>query len=152
MTQIPATAAHLRQAALEVLSIEDRFGRPDPLARASVYATLAVSAAQEEAAAQAVLLNQRAQDQVDRALENDHSTREITRLAEFIREHVPGEPSRSEGVVDTAIRLLQGLPTRNQIAEALDRYDDLVTESGSTWDSYKAADYILDWVREGSRG
>lgn len=31
---------------------------------------------------------------------------EIARLANFIAEHVPGEPSRSEGAVDTAIRLL----------------------------------------------
>lgn len=32
--------------------------------------------------------------------------REIGRLAQFIAEAVPGEPSRSEGAIDTAIRLL----------------------------------------------
>lgn len=31
---------------------------------------------------------------------------QIKRLAEFIAENVPGEPSESEGAVDTAIRLL----------------------------------------------
>jgi hypothetical protein len=31
---------------------------------------------------------------------------QVQRLAEFITEHVPGEPSHSEGAVDTAIRLL----------------------------------------------
>lgn len=31
---------------------------------------------------------------------------QIDRLAEFIMLHVPGEPSRSEGAVDTAVRLL----------------------------------------------
>jgi len=32
--------------------------------------------------------------------------RQIDRLANFIMEHVPGEPSRNEGAVDTAIRCL----------------------------------------------
>jgi hypothetical protein len=31
---------------------------------------------------------------------------QITRLARFILEHVPGEPSQNEGAVDTAIRIL----------------------------------------------
>jgi hypothetical protein len=34
--------------------------------------------------------------------------RDLQRLAEFIAQKVKGEPSRSEGVVDTAIRLLEG--------------------------------------------
>jgi hypothetical protein len=32
---------------------------------------------------------------------------EVERLAEFIIEHVPGEPSRSASAVDVAIRLLK---------------------------------------------
>ena len=32
---------------------------------------------------------------------------EIRRLAQFIMEEVPGEPSQSEGAVDTAIRLIR---------------------------------------------
>jgi hypothetical protein len=32
---------------------------------------------------------------------------QIDRLAKYIMEHVPGEPSCSEGAVDTAIRLLR---------------------------------------------
>ena len=32
---------------------------------------------------------------------------QINDLAEFIMQHVPGEPSRSEGAVDTAIRVIQ---------------------------------------------
>jgi hypothetical protein len=34
---------------------------------------------------------------------------QVKRLADFIVENVPGEPSRSEGAVDTAIRLLSNL-------------------------------------------
>lgn len=32
---------------------------------------------------------------------------ELDRLADFILEHVPGEPSRNEGAVDCAIRILR---------------------------------------------
>lgn len=35
-----------------------------------------------------------------------HLTAQIDRLARWIMANVPGEPSRSEGAVDTAIRLL----------------------------------------------
>ncbi len=31
---------------------------------------------------------------------------QIDRLAKFIVEHIPGEPSQSEGAVDTAIRIM----------------------------------------------
>lgn len=34
---------------------------------------------------------------------------QIGRLATFIMEEVPGEPSRSEGAVDTAIRVIREL-------------------------------------------
>lgn len=37
----------------------------------------------------------------------DSLDEQINRLANYIMEHVPGEPSRSEGAVDTAIRLLR---------------------------------------------
>ena len=33
--------------------------------------------------------------------------KQIERLARFIQEEIPGEPSRLEGAVDTAIRLLR---------------------------------------------
>lgn len=44
---------------------------------------------------------------------------QITKLADFIVAEIPGEPSRSEGAVDTAIRLLQMMRKRfeDQIAE-----------------------------------
>lgn len=38
------------------------------------------------------------------------ATKQIEKLAQFIMDEVPGEPSQSEGAVDTAIRLLRGLP------------------------------------------
>ena len=34
------------------------------------------------------------------------ATQQIDRLADFIMQNIPGEPSQSEGAVDTAIRLL----------------------------------------------
>lgn len=34
---------------------------------------------------------------------------EILRLAEFIATEVPGEPSQSQGAVDTAIRIIRNL-------------------------------------------
>lgn len=33
-------------------------------------------------------------------------TDQVERLAEFIQECIPGEPSQSQGAIDTAIRLL----------------------------------------------
>lgn len=40
--------------------------------------------------------------------EREESTeRQVGRLAQFILDHVPGEPSENEGAVDTAIRLLK---------------------------------------------
>jgi len=45
-------------------------------------------------------------------LDDDKKTPEqqIDKLAKFIMENVPGEPSENEGAVDTAIRLLSKLP------------------------------------------
>ncbi len=37
---------------------------------------------------------------------NESAEEQVHRLARFIMDNVPGEPSRSEGAVDTAIRLL----------------------------------------------
>jgi len=34
---------------------------------------------------------------------------QVERLAKFIMDEVPGEPSRSEGAVDTAIRIIKQL-------------------------------------------
>jgi hypothetical protein len=39
----------------------------------------------------------------------DTARHQIDRLGQWIMENVPGEPSRSEGAVDCAIRLLRGL-------------------------------------------
>lgn len=36
---------------------------------------------------------------------------QVRRLADFIVENFPGEPSRSEGAIDTAIRLLSARST-----------------------------------------
>jgi hypothetical protein len=41
--------------------------------------------------------------------ERDHLDGEIKRLADFIMAEVPGEPSQSQGAVDTAIRVIRAL-------------------------------------------
>jgi len=38
---------------------------------------------------------------------SETAQQQIDRLARFIMEEVPGEPSQSQGAVDTAIRLLR---------------------------------------------
>lgn len=54
---------------------------------------------------------------------------QIERLAAFIMAEMPGEPSKSEGAVDTAIRLMGEWKDRAQklwaIADDIDTYDDL---------------------------
>jgi hypothetical protein len=42
-------------------------------------------------------------------LEEQHAflSEQISKLADYIMENVPGEPSQSEGAVDTAIRIMQ---------------------------------------------
>ncbi len=42
------------------------------------------------------------------------STKQVSRLAEFIMTNINGEPCKSEGAVDTAIRLLTTLPQYNK--------------------------------------
>lgn len=54
--------------------------------------------------------------------------RQIDRLARFIMENIPGEPSRSEGAVDTAIRLLRLRGDTNQDSET---EAQVVKESGT---------------------
>jgi len=39
--------------------------------------------------------------------DNAYLRSEILKLSEFILDNVPGEPSRNEGAVDTAIRLIE---------------------------------------------
>jgi len=41
--------------------------------------------------------------------QNTSAEAQIEELANFIMDNIPGEPSRSEGAVDTAIRLLGGI-------------------------------------------
>jgi hypothetical protein len=54
----------------------------------------------------------------------DQLDAQIERLAHFIMQHVPGEPSQSQGAVDTAIRLLERA-TRLAVLEAATRaWDD----------------------------
>lgn len=48
-------------------------------------------------------------------------SRQIERLACFIRERVPGEPSRSEGAVDTAIRVIAELRATVALVERRER-------------------------------
>lgn len=74
---------------------------------------------------------------LQRALEalaapSEPSEQQIKRLADFIMENIPGEPSRSEGAVDTAIRLLRAVRsevlarTRAHVfmSQAMTRYAD----------------------------
>lgn len=42
---------------------------------------------------------------------------QVRRLARFIEQHIPGEPSQSQGAVDTAIRLLS-TPVKLDAAQA----------------------------------
>jgi hypothetical protein len=48
--------------------------------------------------------------------ERDHLDGEIKRLADFIMAEVPGEPSQSQGAVDTAIRLIRTLAEQSAAA------------------------------------
>ena len=57
---------------------------------------------------------------VQACAERDQLDVQIDRLANFIMQHVPGEPSQSQGAVDTAIRLL-GRATRLAALEAAAR-------------------------------
>lgn len=55
---------------------------------------------------------------------------QIDELAKFIMAEIPGEPSKNEGAVDTAIRLLRaGKELREAIAE-LDRLEREADPSG----------------------
>ncbi len=40
---------------------------------------------------------------------------DVERLGDFIMEHIPGEPSKNEGAVDTAIRILRGTLQGNRV-------------------------------------
>ena len=53
----------------------------------------------------------------------ENALAQIDELATFILEEVPGEPSRSEGAVDTAIRLLRQLnvPLSQVIDDEIER-------------------------------
>jgi hypothetical protein len=46
-----------------------------------------------------------------------HMGMQIDRLAKFIMDEVPGEPSQSEGAVDTAIRIMRNLRDRLEAAK-----------------------------------
>lgn len=46
---------------------------------------------------------------LSRKQENDHLSEQIKRLADFIVAEIPGEPSESEGAVDTAIRVMRSM-------------------------------------------
>lgn len=52
--------------------------------------------------------------------EKDHEPLEsqVNRLAEFIMAEVPGEPSQSEGAIDTAIRIITSLRDTNKALTA----------------------------------
>lgn len=53
---------------------------------------------------------QAVQEHLDILAETESLQSQIWRLAQYIMEHIPGEPSRNEGAIDTAIRLLRDLP------------------------------------------
>ena len=51
---------------------------------------------------------------------SETAQQQIDRLARFIMEEVPGEPSQSEGAIDTAIRLIRATldePTEDEPTE-----------------------------------
>jgi len=47
---------------------------------------------------------------------SESAAQQINRLAQFIMDEIPGEPSQSQSAVDTAIRLLTPLAKRRQAA------------------------------------
>jgi len=49
---------------------------------------------------------------------NDMNKEQIDILADFIMEHVGGEPSKDEGAGDTAIRIIKQLQAKNKRLEA----------------------------------
>ena len=51
---------------------------------------------------------------------------QIDRLAKFIMAEIPGEPSQSQGAVDTAIRIMADLNSRLAAAEQADREADSI--------------------------
>lgn len=51
----------------------------------------------------------------------------ISKLANFIMTNIAGEPSKSEGAVDTAIRLLRKLPEYNKEEDNWNLTDKLIT-------------------------
>ena len=51
---------------------------------------------------------------------------QINELASFIMNEVPGEPSQSQGAVDTAIRIIRELQAENsELKEKAWKYDEL---------------------------
>lgn len=64
----------------------------------------------------------------------DPAEDQIDRLARFIMQNIPGEPSRSESAVDTAIRLLDRLAHIQEEFEALHSYlDALAAAQPDEW-------------------
>jgi len=59
----------------------------------------------------------------------DELVGQLDKLAQFIVEHVPGEPSQSEGVVDTAIRLLSRLTALEGALERYGKHDEYDCEA-----------------------
>jgi hypothetical protein len=53
---------------------------------------------------------------------NESPSSQIDRLAAFILEKVPGEPSQSQGAVDTAIRVMENFEKQTRPSEALNLF------------------------------
>lgn len=68
------------------------------------------------------------------------ATKQIEKLAQFIMDEVPGEPSQSEGAVDTAIRLLRGLPGPDDLVIRREDYDAAVERAYRMFRSWLVED------------
>lgn len=84
-------------------------------------------------------------------LEQRTKTKAIDRLAEFIMSEIPGEPSQSEGAVDTAIRIMKEQKKALQIAE--NARLDVVGERNDAYGAiHQAARRLAKWVKDAPAG
>ena len=74
--------------------------------------------------------------------EEETSHKQVSRLAEFIMMEVDGEPSKSEGAIDTAIRLLKKLPEHKTKEEKKTLSDKIFVQSNTYQSKLLAVDVI----------
>lgn len=75
------------------------------------------------------------------SMHTESAEAQILRLANFIMDEVPGEPSRSEGAIDTAIRLIRDrVPSRYSPGQMQAIIDEQAAELENLRDALAAGD------------